>query len=68
LIFAASRLWVGNLVPAVVGHLAVDLLAGTLGPRYLRKTSEDESPERQGAAVIFSEDAPGKHSRFQDEP
>lgn len=39
LIFSASRLFVGNLVPAVAAHLAVDLLAGYLGPRYLRKAT-----------------------------
>lgn len=59
LIFAVSRLWVGNLVPAVAGHLAVDFLAGFLGPRYLRKIAPSKPPEEEGAEVILSDGGPG---------
>ncbi len=37
LLLAASRIWTGNLVPAIAGHLLVDLMAGYLAPRYLNK-------------------------------
>jgi membrane protease YdiL (CAAX protease family) len=39
LVLAASRIWTGNLVPAITGHLLVDLMAGYLAPRYLNKPS-----------------------------
>jgi len=35
LLLAASRIWAGNLLPAIAGHLLVDLMAGYLAPRYL---------------------------------
>jgi len=38
LLLAASRTWAGNLVPAIAGHLLVDLMAGYLAPRYLNKS------------------------------
>jgi membrane protease YdiL (CAAX protease family) len=37
LLLAASRIWTGNLIPAIAGHLLVDLMAGYLAPRYLNK-------------------------------
>jgi membrane protease YdiL (CAAX protease family) len=36
---AASRLWTGSLIPGMAAHLVVDLMAGFLGPRYLRSAS-----------------------------
>ena len=35
LILGTSRLAYGSLVPAIFWHCAVDLVAGTAGPRYL---------------------------------
>jgi len=44
LIFAGTRMWVGNLIPAMAAHLVVDLLAGYVAPHYL--TSKiNQSPE-----------------------
>lgn len=57
LIFAATRFWVGNLVPAVAGHLAVDLMAGYLGPRYLRKNSQGDQSRELSIAADASESA-----------
>ncbi len=37
LILAGTRIWAGNLVPAIAGHLLVDLMAGYLAPRYLNQ-------------------------------
>lgn len=39
LIFAATRFWIGNLVPVIAAHLAVDLLAGYVAPRYLIRSA-----------------------------
>ena len=36
-LFAASRIWTGNLIPAVVAHAVVDLVAGLVAVRYLRR-------------------------------
>ena len=35
LLFAAVRIWTGNLVPAIMGHTGVDLVAGIYAPRVL---------------------------------
>jgi membrane protease YdiL (CAAX protease family) len=35
LILGASRMAYGSLVPAIFWHSAVDVVAGTAGPRYL---------------------------------
>jgi membrane protease YdiL (CAAX protease family) len=35
-LFAAVRIWTGNLVPAIIGHTGVDLVAGIYAPRVLR--------------------------------
>ena len=35
LILGTSRLAYDSLVPAIVWHTAVDVVAGTAGPRYL---------------------------------
>jgi len=36
LIFGSSRFIYGSLVPAILWHSAVDVVAGTAGPRYLK--------------------------------
>ena len=38
--FSTVRIWTGNIVPAIVGHIGVDLVAGLYAPRALR-TSPD---------------------------
>jgi membrane protease YdiL (CAAX protease family) len=35
IVFGVSRAAVGSLVPAVVWHMGVDVVAGVAGPRYL---------------------------------
>jgi uncharacterized protein len=40
LLFAAIRIWSGNLVPAICGHIAIDLMAGLYAPRLLRSQPE----------------------------
>jgi uncharacterized protein len=51
LIFAASRIWVGNLIPAIAAHLIVDLMAGYIAPRYLARKhatpAEEAAPTTQ---------------------
>jgi membrane protease YdiL (CAAX protease family) len=37
LIFAATRHWIGNLVPVIAAHLVVDLMAGYVAPRHLAR-------------------------------
>jgi len=37
LIFAIVRIWTGSLLPALVAHTAIDLVAGILAPRFLRR-------------------------------
>ncbi len=39
LFLAGSRIWAGNLIPAIAGHLLVDLMAGYLAPRYLNNSA-----------------------------
>ena len=36
LLFSAVRVWSGNIVPAMAGHIGVDLVAGLCAPRLLR--------------------------------
>jgi membrane protease YdiL (CAAX protease family) len=36
LLFCAVCIWSGNIVPAIVGHIGVDLVAGLYAPRLLR--------------------------------
>jgi membrane protease YdiL (CAAX protease family) len=42
ILFSTVRIWSGNLVPAIVGHISVDLMAGLYAPRVLRT-----GPDRQ---------------------
>ena len=37
MIFAFLRIWTGSLIPAVVAHIGIDLVAGICVPRFLRK-------------------------------
>lgn len=51
LLFAGCRVATGNLVPAIAGHLVVDLLAGLVAPRYLAlsaKNTDHEEPVKAG--------------------
>jgi uncharacterized protein len=36
LIFAGMRIWTGTLIPGMVAHFGIDLVAGIFGPRFLR--------------------------------
>jgi CAAX protease family protein len=36
MLFSTIRIWSGNIVPAIVGHIGVDLVAGLYAPRALR--------------------------------
>ena len=37
ILFCAVRVWSGNLAPAMLGHIGVDLLAGLYAPQVLRR-------------------------------
>ena len=42
--FSLVRLWTANLLPAIMGHVGVDLIAGLYAPRILRvKTNSDDN-------------------------
>ncbi len=51
LLFAACRVWTASLLPAMLAHLVVDLLAGLLIPRAVRalEAAREEVP----GAVVF---------------
>jgi hypothetical protein len=40
LVFGAARIWLESLLPVMVWHSAVDLVAGLAGPKYLLKLRE----------------------------
>jgi uncharacterized protein len=42
--FWAVRIWTGNLVPAVLAHVGVDMVAGLYGPRLLRTRADLAGP------------------------
>jgi membrane protease YdiL (CAAX protease family) len=44
MMFWAVRIWTGNLVPAVVAHVGVDMVAGLYGPRLLRTRTDLAGP------------------------
>ena len=48
LLFCAVRIWSGNIVPAIAGHIGVDLVAGLYGPRVLRGRHGPEAPAAPG--------------------
>ena len=37
LIFAIVRIWTGSLIPVITAHIAIDLVAGILAPKFLRR-------------------------------
>ncbi|HEV3219947.1 MAG TPA: CPBP family intramembrane glutamic endopeptidase [Candidatus Acidoferrales bacterium] len=41
LLLIGSRIWTGNLVPAIAGHMLVDLMAGYLAPKYLNRAATE---------------------------
>jgi uncharacterized protein len=43
LFFSLVRLWTANLLPAIMGHVGVDLIAGLYAPRILRVKTDSEN-------------------------
>ena len=55
LIFAATRAWTGNIVPGIIAHFVVDLIAGLLGPRMLRSVpAASEADGDSGTAYLLA--------------
>ena len=55
MVFAALRLWTGNLVAPIAGHFGVDLVAGLYAPRILRGSGHPAGSEGgAGGAGTFS--------------
>jgi membrane protease YdiL (CAAX protease family) len=50
LLFSGIRIWSGNLVPAVAGHIGVDLVAGLYAPRLLLAQRGAQAPAASGDA------------------
>jgi membrane protease YdiL (CAAX protease family) len=44
ILFSTVRIWTGNIVPAIVGHIGVDLVAGLYAPRALRTRPDRVTP------------------------
>ncbi len=44
ILFSTVRIWTGNIVPAIVGHIGVDLVAGLYAPRVLRTRPDRVTP------------------------
>jgi hypothetical protein len=44
ILFSTVRIWSGNIVPAIVVHIGVDLVAGLYAPRVLRTSPDREAP------------------------
>ena len=44
MLFSTVRIWSGNIVPAIVGHIGVDLVAGLYAPRVLRTRPDRMTP------------------------
>ncbi len=44
ILFSNLRIWSGNIVPAIVGHIGVDLVAGLYAPRVLRNRPDPVTP------------------------
>jgi len=45
ILFSTVRIWTGNIVPAIVGHIGVDLVAGLYAPRALRTRPDRVTPD-----------------------
>ena len=58
-IFAGARLWTSSLVPAVIAHTCVDLIAGLAAPRWLR--SSPLSPPDAPASAASPNASPSAH-------
>ena len=44
LLFSILRIWTGNIMPAIAGHIGVDLVAGLYAPRVLRTRPDRVTP------------------------
>lgn len=44
MLFSVTRIWTGSLVPAMMGHVGVDLVAGLYAPRVLRTKLDSNVP------------------------
>jgi membrane protease YdiL (CAAX protease family) len=42
ILFCAVRVWTGSLVPAMAGHIGVDMVAGLWGPRLLHRQNRPQ--------------------------
>jgi uncharacterized protein len=51
-LFGAARIVYHSLVPVILWHSAVDLVAGVAGPRYLTQSLDSAPKHRNGATVI----------------
>jgi hypothetical protein len=51
-LFGTARIVYHSLVPVVLWHSAVDLVAGVAGPRYLTQSIDSASKHGNGAIVI----------------
>ncbi len=51
-LFGTARIVCHNLIPVVLWHSAVDLVAGVAGPRYLTQSLDSAPKHRNGATVI----------------
>jgi len=45
LLFSTLRIWTGNIMPAIAGHIGVDLVAGLYAPRVLRTRPNRVTPD-----------------------
>jgi uncharacterized protein len=45
ILFGVSRAALGSLLPVIVWHVGVDVVAGMAGPKYLINRKEVTSPE-----------------------
>ncbi len=45
LLFSILRIWTGNIMPAIAGHIGVDLVAGLYAPRVLRTRPDRVTPD-----------------------
>ena len=45
ILFSTVRIWTGNIVPAIVGHIGVDLVAGLYAPPGLRTRPDRVTPD-----------------------